>query len=442
MKTRRTTNLSAAILIPLFVWTLASTGKPAWASCRVHNISLERKGGLTRLSVHANKAFEFVHSTEEAKDGRPYRVIIDCKDALFDLPQKNFQEGLPSGIIQAIRTSQFQAVPERIVRVVLDLKGPADYKLIDTEEKNKATVAIVADQDSDFPMWMAVTQKVEGSRALSSTSDKQASQSAFRTEVQEQRKTTAVEGPVVSKQAPVRRRITRSSAPAGPFPKEESTLQTDTEKSRKQKVSLATVKPHGDRTFKRMRITLSRIPLGPFPLEEVVAGATAQDEVNLAEAGRRESASDQSAGTVVGGISKLLGPESVVARETQMVPESLTVSHEMQQTELHLVPQRQPAVYDPGRQRDPFVPLTDRQDMTFGAVPLPLFENLKLVGILRDQEGNRALLEDKMGFGHILMRGDRIRDGYVISVGEDAATFHVEEYGGYRVVVLELYKEY
>lgn len=441
MKTLRTTNLCAAILVPFFVWTLASTSKPAWASCRVHNISLERKGGLTRLSVHANKAFEFVHSTEEAKDGKPYRVIIDCKDALFDLPQKNFQDGLPSGIIQAIRTSQFQVVPERIVRVVVDLKGPADYKLIDTEEKNKATVAIVADQDSDFPVWMAVTEGVRGPRGLSSTSHEQASQSAFRTEVQKQQK-TAVEGRVVSKQAPVRRRISRSSVPAGPFPKEESTPQIDTEKSKKQKVSLATVKPHGDRTFKRMRITLSRIPLGPFPLEGVVAGATAQDMVNLADAGRPQSGSRQSAGTVVGGIGKLLGPESVVASETQMVPESLTVPHGLQQTELHLVPQRQPARYDPGRQRDPFVPLTDRQDMTFGVVPLPLFENLKLVGILKDEEGNRALLEDKMGFGHILMSGDRIRDGYVISVGEDSATFHVEEYGGYRVVVLELYKEY
>ena len=53
----------------------------------------------------------------------------------------------------------------------------------------------------------------------------------------------------------------------------------------------------------------------------------------------------------------------------------------------------------------------------------------------------RALLEDEMGWGYILMAGDRIRNGYVINVEDDKATFQVEEYGGYRTTVLELNPE-
>jgi Tfp pilus assembly protein PilP len=92
--------------------------------------------------------------------------------------------------------------------------------------------------------------------------------------------------------------------------------------------------------------------------------------------------------------------------------------------------------------RDVFLPPSEKEQMNFGEAPLPLFENLKLVGIVRDSQGNRALLEDEAGFGYILSSGERIRNGYVIAVEDDRATFHVEEYGGYQIMVLELNPEY
>jgi len=69
---------------------------------------------------------------------------------------------------------------------------------------------------------------------------------------------------------------------------------------------------------------------------------------------------------------------------------------------------------------------------------LPVLENLKLVGILEDIDGNRALLEDSEGNGYILMPNDKVKNGYLVSVTKNKAIFQVTEYGWTRTVALEL----
>ena len=69
---------------------------------------------------------------------------------------------------------------------------------------------------------------------------------------------------------------------------------------------------------------------------------------------------------------------------------------------------------------------------------LPVLENLTLVGILEDIDGNRALLEDAEGNGYMLASGDKIKSGYVVSVTKSKAVFQITEYGWTRTVALEL----
>jgi hypothetical protein len=192
----------------------------------------------------------------------------------------------------------------------------------------------------------------------------------------------------------------------------------------------------------RRRINRSPTPLGPYMEETTVAKATTETKIDQTKDSKPEDVSTSTTTSIAQGIGKILGPESVVAKETPIVPESLLVDKESQQVELDLVPQRKLVKYNPGVKRDPFMPLSENKDMTFGVVPLPLFDNLKLVGVLQDEQGNRALLEDELGYGYILMGGDRIRNGFVVSVDDDKATFNIEEYGGYQIRVLELNKEY
>jgi hypothetical protein len=520
MKINRTTKLIIGILTVLLADLSYGLFSPAWASCRIENLSLEKAGKFTKLTVYTDNPFEFVHSTEEAKDDKPYRVIIDFKDAFFALPQHNFKEGLPAGTVQAIRTSQFKVEPEKIVRVVLDVKGPVVYKVLDTKDPKKVTIALLTAQDTDFPMWMAnktgqdakpVTVPLEKKTSLAQTATKTTPAFDAKTYsravsyadtgeslaagdqklkvVETKKKTeTTTSGqltetgtspiktekqavvtagkPTVVKHNVTRRRISRYSTPVGPAPETATIAQetaTDQPQVIKDSEKLATAPSSQAKTEKtkepsvspsmskrtlvqrppiRRRINRSPTPLGPYMQETTLAEAAKETKTTQTENLKPEDVSTSTTAAIAQGIGKILGPESVVAKETPVVPESLLVAQERQQVELELVPQRKVVRYNSGTKRDPFMPLSQIKDMTFGSVPLPLFDNLKLVGVLQDEQGNRALLEDELGYGYILMSGDRIRNGFVVSVEDDKATFNIEEYGGYQIKVLELNKEY
>ncbi|MCK4223850.1 MAG: AMIN domain-containing protein [candidate division Zixibacteria bacterium] len=520
MRINYRTKLSVVILTFLFGWMLSVSADSARGSCRIENISLEKEGNFTKVCIYADKPFEFIHSTEEAKEGKPYRVIIDCKDAIFGLPQHNFKKGLPPGMIEAIRTSQFQAMPERIVRVVLDLKGPVVYKVIDTGTEKKASIAIMTNQDQDFPIWMAVKEETKDQKmAMGKRQTKVASAEAIpKKELKSEQAQTSPSGVEGSpeltvaekeKAEPVQKqRIYRKAVsyadtgesvlsveekpvvlfepqsevedtrmeervspvieqqPALPLPKfsprieEEktpkdvssasaklalkSTAQTKVEKKKAPTVSQSSFKPSLSKPHSpRRRISRSPVPLGPFPEDRSsLTEVTEKAKETKAIAEKREGVPTEVSGSMQKGIGKILGPEPVAARETKTLAESLMIIQTPQESELSLVPQRKLVYYNPGIRRDPFLPLTERQDMSFGEAPLPLFDNLKLVGILKDEEGNQALLEDEVGFGYILKSGDRIKNGYVIRVEDNRAVFRVEEYGGYQIMVLELNREY
>ncbi|MGH8003902.1 MAG: hypothetical protein ACRECJ_04170, partial [Limisphaerales bacterium] len=69
---------------------------------------------------------------------------------------------------------------------------------------------------------------------------------------------------------------------------------------------------------------------------------------------------------------------------------------------------------------------------------VPAAEQLRLVGLMRSLAGNKALLEDGEGNGYILAPGDRVRNGYLVSVSENKVLFQVTEYGWTKTVAMEL----
>jgi hypothetical protein len=200
--------------------------------------------------------------------------------------------------------------------------------------------------------------------------------------------------------------------------------------------------PSTERASPTSQLTQSPVFWGPLPKEETVAGERADREKVTVAKVEREKASERTAGPIERGIGRILGPEPVAARETMPAPDTAMVIQSGMESHLSVVPQRRMVEYNPMTDRDVFLPPTEKEKIGFVEAPLPLFENLKLVGILKDRQGNRALLEDGAGFGYILTSGERIKNGYVIAIEDDQAIFHVEEYGGYQIMVLELNQEY
>ena len=464
-------------------------------SCRINDISLEKVDNFTKLTIYADKPFEFVHSTLEKKEGKPYRVIIDCRDAVHSLPQHNFKKGLPLGTIKAIRTSQFQAEPEKIVRIVLDLDKPVIYKVAEKGENKRGAIAILTAQEPGFPSWSAVKNEKGASKTeLASTSliektGEQKSQAednilissenrkrfnleqSGNTKREEVKKKTTFEKPLsfadtseintekkvwqpsmvepkseeknieIKKKAlgQISERTVLATTATSPEvfsvpnrkdkklhsePVEDKEVGTDVEKG----TSKSSSKHLGKKEYIQKEPLLSQ--------EETISSA---DELEKAtKKPPEENKTDSLDLTAKEGRVALLSPEGKSTKEKAGSPESLVVVSKSEGTILEVVPQRGIIHYHGEGKRDPFVPLTERISTELGEIPLPTFESLKLVGILKDEAGNRALLEDERGYGYIMKNGDKIKNGYVVSVEDNKVIFQIHEYGWSKTIALEL----
>lgn len=107
-------------------------------------------------------------------------------------------------------------------------------------------------------------------------------------------------------------------------------------------------------------------------------------------------------------------------------------------TELDVMPQRTLVEYEKGGDRDPFKSLIGQGTSKAVAGKLPAVENLILVGVLEEEDGNQALFEDAEGNGYILKPSDPVRNGYLASIQKDKAVFQITEYGWTRTVALNL----
>jgi hypothetical protein len=123
----------------------------AWSS-QVTDISLQYHDGYTVARISVDGTVRFSHQTEEAKDGKPFRVIVDVLSAVHQLPAKNFMS-LPDCPVEHIRTSQYAVKPEKVVRVVFDMEAETVYRV--ESDDNSISVFFPDKKRREFAGWTA-----------------------------------------------------------------------------------------------------------------------------------------------------------------------------------------------------------------------------------------------------------------------------------------------
>ena len=118
--------MTKKVMIPIALTLLAAAAFAGDA--RVDNIDLAYQDGQTAARIQVNGVVRFTHQTEVAKDGRPYRVIVDLLSAQHHLGAKEFLD-LPPAVVTGIRTSQYSVKPEMVVRVVFDMARETVYRV-------------------------------------------------------------------------------------------------------------------------------------------------------------------------------------------------------------------------------------------------------------------------------------------------------------------------
>jgi Tfp pilus assembly protein PilP len=364
-----------------------------WAESNIQNITLQREGDYTKITILADAPFQFNHFIEEKKEGKPYRIVIDCLNAVNSLPQGKFLQ-IPSGVITAIRTSQYQTSPDKICRIVLDLKNPVVYKVIEENGKKGVILALSTPQESVYPLWSAVQEKSvkSGQKTTESIETKTVAKIS-----QSESESKVVEKPTKT--------ITASKEKSIEKPKKE--LAVSTEKEKEIKLSQKTEVTPSE------KVKAPDKPIPPIKKEESKQIPVITEQPKTTESEKTE-------------VAKL---------DTIKKEPSVNIAGKVMEE----IPKRKILVYHSGERKDPFSPLTEKKNFSMGAVPLPSIEELKLVGILEDHNGFKALLENELGYGYILQPGDRIRNGSVVSIDKERIIFQIQEYGFTKNIALELF---
>jgi hypothetical protein len=142
------------LLYIVFAVVLLTTA--GWATeVDISRISLEKIGDETVCKIYADGPFQYTHEIPEQLPGKPYRVVVDIFPAVHNLDGKEFVN-LPPSIVTSIRSSQFAVSPEKVVRVVFDLKETVPYRI---EKKNNQVWVFLPDKSSAmFPQWSSRPQ--------------------------------------------------------------------------------------------------------------------------------------------------------------------------------------------------------------------------------------------------------------------------------------------
>ena len=146
-------NMKKIALILTIILTLTPL---VWGQSNVNEMHLKRIHGETVLRIDASGPFQYSHQIENAKDGKPFRIIVDVFPAIHNFGQKIFGK-LPVSIVTSLRTSQYATKPEKIVRVVLDLQKSAAYRI--EKSGNYIFVYIPDTQTAEFPEWASSVPK-------------------------------------------------------------------------------------------------------------------------------------------------------------------------------------------------------------------------------------------------------------------------------------------
>ncbi len=460
------------------------------ASTAISQIDLSRDGSFTVLTIHGNGQFRYAHESVEATDSKPFRVVIDCLAARHNLPQFHFTN-LPPSVVTAIRTSQYSVTPEEVVRVVLDLAQESVYRV---EAAGDNVKVYVSDQKSaPFAAWTSgavKTPPAETETVAAKTTDQKPKPTVTAAKPSVTATAPAKKPTVVAKAEQTGQKQTTKTTP----PQVAKLPAPDNTGAKKPAVATATPTTPAAKQDVAQKPTAKTPPVKkPVPAQELAhdsierAKAFAQientpkakptpsvnqkpknDEVKP-EASHKstESTTPSPAKQTTPAVKPTVKPEqpakpSPVANseDTELADASAPAEKEkvdlsryrratakeaeIKASKVVEFPKRMVIKYTKSNSRDPFetlIALADNQKRIPDLNKPPNAEALHLVGILESVVGkDAALLQDRDGIGFILRTGDRVQNGYVARIDENAVYFQINEYGWSRTLVKHMEK--
>lgn len=458
----------------------------AHADVYVDELQLGYQNGEVVFKIHANGSFQYTHETAEAKDGKPFRVLVDIFPAVHNLDRKDFRS-IPISVISLIRTSQYSVKPTKTVRMVLDLKQTSVYRI---EKKDQWVYVYIPDGNiNTFTDWstgrspalvLGENKKTETASKtdtpkIAKTDDNKNEQKPLAVKSDASQTSTAqkTQPPVVNEKPAFSYQKPESSSVVD-FRKVETKavrqpVETSTDKNEKpqpqkkqQKSEFASaplVKPAAKSTPKEDKINVPE-----------TKKATAKDEVKEPEeksAGKvkkveqiKKPVTDEKLRKVkksptvknakvttpeqkdAPAVTKTQPAKKETQKSTSRFRRQPAFSAKLKGTIVAEFPKRMVIKYRVSNPRDPFASLIDKEAARHDQLTarrIPNVETSRLVGILESVNGkNRALLEDMDGYGFILKPGDKVKKGYISKIYSDKALFQLFEYGWSRTVALRL----
>ncbi len=443
---------------------------------QVKNVDVRYNDGFTTAVISVDGPVRFTHQTEEAKDGKPFRVIVDILSATHELGSKNFYE-LPNCPIQSIRTSQFAVTPEKIVRFVFDMDAERVYRI--DSDKNSVSLIFFDKSTPKFASWSSteyIANKKKNAEpvkivSVQKTTKQVATIAPIKTKsaadlnksINNDRllslhgsvdKSKSISKKTVSKPHP---KVTQKVQFYGPDV-DIDTLAKDVKADNKAK-QLAKIeadkkakelaKIEADKKAKQLAKIeadkkakeLAKIEADKKAkkLAKIEADKKAKQLVKIEADKKAKELAKIEADKKAKQLAKI---EADKKKKSTSRFRRNPVSNKVKGTMVAQFPKRLVIKYKSKSYRDPFATLIDESKTYNNPVEkkIPNVEGLKLVGIIQaDQKSeNRALFEDNDGYGYILKTGDKVRKGYVLRVNSDKVYFQIFEYGWSRTVALNL----
>jgi len=94
--------------------------------------------------------------------------------------------------------------------------------------------------------------------------------------------------------------------------------------------------------------------------------------------------------------------------------------------------------YGAFNRRDPFRSLITGQFVSNEIVPVVDLTGVELVGVVKGEMDRFALLEDELGRSYVLRVGDQVKNGTVVSVGDDQLVARITTFGQTSTIRLHM----
>jgi chemotaxis protein histidine kinase CheA len=466
-----------SLWIPLLALLIAG---PAFGSA-VTEVTLDHKDGGVLASVKVDGTVRFIHQVEGPKGGKPYRVIVDVLAATHQLGQQSYAS-VPKGCpFTGLRTSQYAVSPEKICRLVFDMKGAPLYKI--NEVKGGIELFFTDANAAPFPTWSTAEGAAKPSRTPSKTgpADKSTPPAVASTEkasaaaakklneqIQDDRKGSlaAADKPAAAKapsRTPSRPAVkTEPTAPAQPtkVAPEPAVAKAEPKQPPKAAEKPAVAKAQPKKPTRPSKAVVKAEPTAkskadpkakPQPAKKkTVAAKVEPSKTASKKPSKAKAASPPTVAAKKQDAPSKTAPTKTLAEAPPAVPSKKTsrfrrdpgTPSKLKGTMVAEFPKRLVIKYKAKDTRDPFRTLINdsKTDNNPLATRVPNVEGLKLVGIIEAGVGksNQALFEDVDGYSYILKTGDKVKRGYVLRVEEDRVYFQIFEYGWSRTVALHI----